>query len=75
MSFVTKETVVTIKDSNGDAITVGDYVMVESGGKCYIGEFMGFGSRGSLKFHSIISENIFNLSPKAIKAMKYTKLV
>lgn len=73
MEFVKKETVVTITDTDGNTIKKNDVVSVEASGKCYIGEFLGFGSRGSLRFRSVLSEKEFAISPKAITSMKFTE--
>ena len=67
-SIIEKETITTVRATDGQIISTGDTVVFVADNKCFSGNFKGITSRGALAFDGLISSVpcVFNVMPKSI---------
>ena len=69
---VEREIIVSVKASDGRKLDIGDTVVFCARGYSYVGVFIGFGNRGTLRFKGIKVhgiEPLFNVMPNTITSL------
>lgn len=63
---VEKTTSVRVRTTDGAEIKENDTLVFLAGGKSYIGQFKGFGKRGSIEFLNPFDNSLFAMMPNSI---------
>lgn len=68
---ISKETVVSVKTTDGQNIEKGDICLMQFGDCSVVGQYLGLTRYGALSFESIVSgyKTSFNIKPNSIKAI------